>query len=64
MIKLLIALSVFTFLGCSTIDYNEMPVDDIIAKTTKNMHVWATTEFKVRSTGIGSFQDSGKWYLN
>jgi len=64
MIKFLIALSAFAILGCTNISYNEMPVEDIIAKTTKNMHVWVTTEFKVESTGKGIAQDSGKWFLN
>lgn len=64
MIKFIIALSAFAILGCTNVTYNEMPVEDIIAKTTRNMHVWVTTEFKVESTGKGSSQDSGKWFLN
>ena len=65
MSKLLIVLTALSLLSCSTASFKEMPVKDIVAKSKKNIHKWASTEFEVKSTGVGVHsQDRGIWFLN
>ena len=64
MLKTLIILLTLTIVGCSTVNFKNMSVEEIIVKTNKNMHVWAITEFEVTSTGNGDFINSGKWFLS
>ncbi|AZQ84543.1 hypothetical protein EKO29_11255 [Colwellia sp. Arc7-635] len=61
---LLIILISFTTSCASSIDWKEKTVHDITAKTTRHKHVRAITEFEVKSVGVGSGMESGRWYLN
>ena len=65
MSKFLIVLTALFVLGCSSVSFKEMAVNDILLKTQRNMHVWASTEFVVKSTGVGIHShDKGIWFLN
>jgi hypothetical protein len=61
---LLIILIFFTASCASSIDWKEKTVHDITAKTTRNKHVRAITQFEVKSVGVGSGMESGRWYLS
>ena len=39
MLKTLIILLTLTIVGCSTVNFKNMSVEEIIVKTNKNMHV-------------------------
>ena len=54
----------FTTSCASSIDWKEKTVQDITAKATRHKHVRAITEFEVKSVGVGSGRESGRWYLN
>lgn len=56
----LLVLLALLITSCASIDWQEQTVADITAKTTKNRHVRAITQFEVKSVGL----DSGQWYLN
>ncbi|WP_085297006.1 hypothetical protein [Cognaticolwellia mytili] len=63
--KTLLLILIFFIAGCaSPIDWKEKTVHDIISKTTKNKHVRAITQFEVKSVGVASGTESGRWYLN
>ena len=61
--KLIAILTLSVLSACSSnIDFKEMAVDDILKRTTdKRLHVWATTQFEVQSTGVGSCTGDKKW---
>ncbi|TDF35526.1 hypothetical protein EYS14_19105 [Alteromonadaceae bacterium M269] len=44
--------------------WKEKTVSEITAKTSRGIHSHASTQFEVKSTGIGSGAESGRWYLN
>jgi len=64
--KLIAILTLCVLSACSSnIDFKEMAVDDILKRTTDTrLHVWATTQFEVQSTGVGSSTGDKKWFLN
>lgn len=62
--KILLVLLMFLIASCASIDWKKKTVQDITAKTTRNKHVRAITEFEVKSVGVGSGVESGRWYLS
>ena len=62
--KMLLVLSVFLIASCTSVVWKEKTVSEITAKTTRNIHSHASTQFEVKSTGIGRREESGRWYLN